>query len=182
MTALRCTAKLRRRLGVTDLPEVAAPSNALGDWYAHLLTVDRRPLVLAVSKRGRLAIVLPARDMKNFAANFLVALSARLVRLGVDVETAAREMAATAPVELAATRSRSVLGSINDFGFQLQARAAHPLGRGWTVESFEDELAEIPCMPLGGRHPAEVARELLGAAGARIPLRWRRRAGPETVN
>lgn len=161
MNALRCTAKLRRRLRLGELPDPGSGNAALGDWYAHLLTVDRQPLVLAVSERSLLAVVLPARDLPNLPRHFLRAVRERLQRIGVDEAAIELELACLSPLAFGVTRNRSVLGSINDFVFQLKARAAHPLGRDWTHQSFEDELGEIPCSPLEYRYPVEAARQLL---------------------
>lgn len=182
MNALRCTAKLRKRIGLEALPEPGSGIAALGDWYAHLLTVGRQPLVLAVSERSLLAVVLPARDLKNLARNFLHAVRERLARIGVDEAAVEREMACLQPLAFAATRSRSVLGSINDFVFQLKARAAHPLGRDWTPQSFEDELGEVPCSPLGYEHPVAVARRLLGTGAPVLRGPWPSPTPIEPVN
>jgi len=37
MFTLRCTARLRKRLGMTEETTSTPPSTKLGDWYAHLL-------------------------------------------------------------------------------------------------------------------------------------------------
>lgn len=182
MNAFRCTAKLRKRLGLEELPEPGPGRAVLGDWYAHLLTVDRQPLVLAVSERSLLAVVLPARDLKNVARHFLRAVRERLVRIGVNEAAVERELACLQPLAFAATRSRSVLGSLNEFVFQLKARAAHPLGRDWTPQTFEDELGEVPCSPLGYDHPVAVARRLLGAEGVVVRGPWRAGDSDETVH
>ncbi len=182
MNALRCTAKLRRRLGPEELAEPGPGKALLGDWYAHLLTVDRQPLVLAVSERSLLAVVLPARDLRNLARHFLRAVRERLVRIGVEEAAVEKEMACLQPLAFAATRSRSVLGSLNEFVFQLKARAAHPLGRDWTPQSFEDELGEVPCSPLGYDHPVAVARRLLGAEATVLRGPWRASDSDETVH
>ena len=70
MNALRCTARLRRRLRLGELADPGVGEAALGDWYAHLLTIERQPLVIAVSETTLLAVVLPARDLKNLPAHF----------------------------------------------------------------------------------------------------------------
>lgn len=182
MNALRCTAKLRRRLRLGDLPDPGPGSAALGDWYAHLLTVDRQPLVLAVSERSLLSVVLPARDLRNLASHFLRAVRERLERIGVAEASVEREMACFMPLAFGVTRSRSVLGSINDFVLQLKARAAHPLGYDWTPQSFEDELGEIPCSPIGYQYPVEVAWRLLEARAPVLRGPWQPRPPFETVH
>ncbi|KAB2966081.1 MAG: hypothetical protein F9K16_00235 [Thermoanaerobaculia bacterium] len=181
MSALRCTARLRRRLGLGELPEPRPGGATLGDWYAHLLTVDRQPLVLAVSERSLLAVVLPARDLKNLRRHFLRAVRGRLERVGVGEAAVEAEVARLQPLAYGVTRSRSVLGSINDFVFQLKARAAHPLGRDWTPQSFEDELGEIPCSPLGYEHPAAVARRLLAAESRVLRGPWGPTDSPQST-
>lgn len=182
MNALRCTAKLRRRLRLEELPEPGPGTAALGDWYAHLLTIDRQPLVLAVSERSLLAVVLPARDLRNLATHFLRALRERLERIGIAEAAIEREMACLRPLAFGVTRSRSVLGSLNDFVFQLKARAAHPLGRDWTPQSFEDELGEIPCSPIGYQCPVEVACRLLGAGAPILRGPWQLPAPSGTIH
>jgi hypothetical protein len=104
------------------------------------------------------------------------------VRIGVDEAAVEKEMACLQPLAFAATRSRSVLGSLNEFVFQLKARAAHPLGRDWTPRSCEDELGEVPCSPLGYDHPVAVARRLLGAEATLLRGPWRVRAPDETIH
>lgn len=53
MFTLRCTQKLlqRMRLDVSDLRGAMTPepTTALGDWYAHLLIIQRQHLVMLVS-------------------------------------------------------------------------------------------------------------------------------------
>jgi hypothetical protein len=181
MNALRFTVKLRRRLKLGELPEPGPGSAVLGDWYAHLLTVDRQPLVLAVSEKSLLAVVLPARDLRNLSRHFLRAVRERLERIGVGEEAIEREMACLSPLAYAATRSRSVLGSITDFVFHLKARAAHPRWRDWTPQSFEDVLGEIPCAPLQYQHPAEAARRLLGVKAPVLRGPWPLRGGSERI-
>ena len=61
MFTLRCTARLRKRLGTTKETASTPPSTKLGDWYAHLL-FTRPQLVLCVSDRTLLPVLIGARD------------------------------------------------------------------------------------------------------------------------
>src|SRR2546426_11341959 len=61
MFTLRCTARLRKRLGTTEETTSTPPSTKLGDWYAQLL-LTRPQLVLCVSERTLLPVVIAARD------------------------------------------------------------------------------------------------------------------------
>ena len=60
LVALRCTQRLLRRVRPDALVVPGDASNALGHWYANLVTLRRRPYVLAMSERSLLAVVLPA--------------------------------------------------------------------------------------------------------------------------
>jgi hypothetical protein len=169
-------------MGLGELPDPGPGEAALGDWYAHLLTIERQPLVLAVSEKTLLAVALPARDLKNLARHFRHALRERLGRLGVPSDAIDRELSLLDPLAYAPTRSRSVLGSLNELIFQAKARAAHPLRERWTLTSIEDELGETPMSPLGIRYPIDAALELLGAPGRVLRGPWRLLGAGDRVN
>jgi hypothetical protein len=64
--ALRCTRSVRQRLHLSDaLPEPAAPSAALDDWYVHLARFGHTELALASSERSLLTELLPARELRS---------------------------------------------------------------------------------------------------------------------
>ena len=93
MFTLRCTAKLRKRLGTTEDRPAAPPSTMLGDWYAHLL-FTRPQLVLCVSERTLLPALIPARDGSLLVPRLREAVGQMLRALGVpEVAVAAEEAA-----------------------------------------------------------------------------------------
>src|SRR5882724_1445968 len=96
MVVLRCTQKLLRRLHQTPAEDAPASSTVLGDWYANILWVYRKPLVLAVSARALLPVLLPARDPASLGPSLAAALGHLLVALGIPahrVEEEQRHMA-----------------------------------------------------------------------------------------
>ena len=128
--------------------------NALGDWYVSRLVIDRKPLLLLVSAASRLAIVIPARDVKSLPVRLAQIVGLRLRRIGVSESVIASEVAATTLVCVGKTVDRSVTGQLVDFAKALP----HYLPvNGWdesTLISAEDKLAETPCR--AGRSSAEV--------------------------
>jgi len=173
VTSLRCTAKLRRRLRLKELPEPEPSTAALGDWYANLFVVGRQPLVLGISERSLLAVVLRARDLRNLARHFRSALEERLRRLGAPEAAVESELAHLRSLALASATNRSVLGSMNDFVHLIKARAAYEPGWEWTVAELEEDLGDVPCAPIGYQRPRDLARALLESAATVLPGPWR---------
>src|SRR5437016_8943779 len=91
MFTLRCTARLRKRLRMTQDAPPTPPSTKLGDWYAHLL-FTRPQLVLCVSERTLLLVLIPARDNSRLGPRLRAAVGHAPRALGVpEVAVAAEE-------------------------------------------------------------------------------------------
>jgi hypothetical protein len=58
--SLRCTARLLERLKLKPQPAVPPPTTRLGDWYANLVHLPGRQVVLALSDRTFLPVVVAA--------------------------------------------------------------------------------------------------------------------------
>lgn len=113
MVLLRSTRKLLARLGpgavargaaLSDEASVAPSSTTLlGDWYANLLMVARRPLVLCVAERSLFAVVVPLKEAATLVARYRQAVERRLLALDVAPAQVAAELAAMADVIVAPT-------------------------------------------------------------------------------
>ena len=122
MYALRCTQKLLQRMGTLAPSDDATSTTVLGDWYANILFSRPRQLVLCVSERTLLPVVVPAKDIHQLPARLIDSLSAVLSVLGVDAEAIAREHAAMQGVNICRSKSKQVLGSLNQLMFQLESQ------------------------------------------------------------
>ena len=147
MFTLRCTAKLRRRLGTTEETETTSPSTRLGDWYAHLLFTHPQ-LVLCVSERTLLPVLIPARDGSLLVPRLREAVGQMLRALRVAEAALAAEDDAMMEARIGKTVSRQVLGSMNDFVRMLDSYR----GAGSLLE-VSLRLAETPCGPLRMNSP-----------------------------
>lgn len=118
---IRATAKLRKRLRLpAKLPEPAAPpTNPLGEWYADIDFIDREPFVLLLNAATGAGLVLPGRadDLRalhiHAGQQFL-----KLLHYGFELDNplcSAERLAWGSPPVYAATRDRSLLGSMNQF-------------------------------------------------------------------
>src|SRR5438093_774093 len=149
MFTLRCTARLRKRLGMMkDAPPMPS-STKLGDWYAHLL-FSRPRVVLCVSERTLLPVLIPARDARLLVQRLRDVVGQMLVELGIADAAVESERAAMMDAVIGKTLSRQVLGSMNDFVRMLDSYR----GAGSLLE-VSLRLAETPCGPLRMNSPRE---------------------------
>jgi hypothetical protein len=144
VVTLRATQKVLRLLPATTA-DPDAPDTALGDWYVNRITCDRQPLLLLVSSTSLLPLLAPAREVRSLPERLAQLVAARLVRLGVPARLIEAETQAMAPVAVARTIDRSVVGTMVDFGRVL----AYYL-RGWAQDESvlwqaEARLARTPC-------------------------------------
>lgn len=163
MFTLRCTKNLLGRFGGSrtrsSAPPVVVPTTRLGDWHANVFYRPGAELVLAVNDRSLLPVVVSARPGEFIVARLVEAITLILQRLDVPAESVAAELSEMAEVQIAPTRSRQILGSLNDFERMFDYR----LSPGSTLVDAVLELAEAPCGPISMRRPREVAVALLAA-------------------
>ena len=144
MVVLRRTQKLAGSLPVSD-QSAAASETALGDWYVNKHVVHRRPVLLLVSSHGLLPILTLARDVANLPKRLPHLVATRLERLAVASNLIEAELRVMAPVVVARTANRSILG------VEVDLAKALPLllePNGWdesTLPFVESQLGETPC-------------------------------------
>jgi hypothetical protein len=161
MIVLRATQKILKGLAELDI-KAETSDTALGDWYVNRIVVDRQPLLLLVSSLSRLAILVPARDVKNLPDRLGAMVAGRLERLGVPQGIIEAEVKEMQPVRVGRTQDRSVTGQMVDFA---KAIPYYLPVNGWdeaALRVVEDRLGKTPC--LCGRVSAEAiwpAREAL---------------------
>lgn len=167
MYTLRCTQKLltRMRLSREDLQTAQAPepTTVLGDWYAHLLILQRQHLVMLVNDRSRLCVLTPARDLGGLPQRFYYTFVDLLRALDISEEVLARERRQMSQLSYGLTtgtpNGRSVLGTINDYTKALRYSDLSERSLfDWTLH-----FSRWLCGPLGYERPSEVARRLLEA-------------------
>jgi hypothetical protein len=167
MTTLRCTKKLLRRLRVPDESAAAPPTTVLGDWYANILFSRPQQLVLCVSERTLLAVVILAKELDTLPLRLAAGLREILTRIGVSQEPIEIETREMAQFAYGPTQSKRVLGSMNDFMFELSwLLDDRP---GLSLLEISVQIAETPCSPLSYKNPKEFTLELFrsGLSGVR---------------
>lgn len=159
MVTICCTSKVLKRTRFPIESSIPEPTTALGNWYANILFFHRRQVLLFVSEHSRLAVVTPAIETRLLAVHLARYLSILLDRLNAKREWIDAEIRQMIDVRYATTKRRSVLGTMNDYKFQIQSHLA---------ESLEESELEIalhlsvcPVGPLQYRSPDKVTFELL---------------------
>jgi hypothetical protein len=111
----------------------------LGDWYANLLTTRPRHLAIGVNERTLLVVIVPLAPHATFLPRFRDAAAARLGQIPAPSRTLRAEIQALDRLNIGRTKSRSVLGSLNELRFLGQTHLdAHP-------QADPDELALFLC-------------------------------------
>jgi hypothetical protein len=131
-----------------------ASDNALGDWYVNRIVVDRKPLLLLVSAKSLLAIIAPARNVKDLPNILPKLVESRLRRLPIDEAIVAAEVAVTGPVHVGKTLDRSVTGQLVDFAKALPLYLPVDSWDESTLRTVEERFEETPCR--ASRTDAEV--------------------------
>jgi hypothetical protein len=159
MVVLRCTQMLLDRLKLSDdLPAVESTTR-LGDWYGNILRIRHRQMLLFISERSRLPVVLSIREAKRLPTAFPDAVCEMLVTVGIPASDIAAERSRMRNMTFGRTRNRSLLGTMNDFGF---------MAKVWDAKRAEPEspqelmrfLARTPILPLDGARPIDLTRAL----------------------
>jgi Domain of unknown function (DUF6933) len=159
MVILRCTQKLRTKLGLRATQQEAVSTTTLGDWYGNLFYSRHTRLVMFVSERSRLAVLLQARDFPTLEDRFRAAVIDLLRHLGIEEEAIRREAKAMIDVAYAPTNSRSVLGTMNDYDRSLKCLVeVYPM---ITKTQLELRLSETPVGPMQYDSPRDVTQFLL---------------------
>ncbi len=173
MTAIRCTAKLLKAMKAMPVAQPSPAKNRLGEWGANLVRVSRIQLVLAVNEPTRLAVVIDAAPYATIPSRLCEGLFTALCDVGIDPETAAAEIMAMLPLDIAAGASKSVLGALNQFAWQIDC-GIYTRGARSAVELTRDLMRMIVLKPRGIDFPVDRVREAFG-----LPEYDRRRYAPD---
>ncbi len=163
MVVFRCTQRVLRRFRLQPSDTDGVSSGVLGDWYANLFNVGPYGYVLCQSERTLLPVILPARN-ESFPAEFGSTLAKVLHTLGVPAETVTQEAGAAHEIRIARTRSRHVLGAMNDFALHAQVYLSHARSDDPALEACL-KLAEMPSKPIGYDSPGRLVLSLFRSPG-----------------
>jgi hypothetical protein len=160
MTAIRCTQRLLRRVGLPSIPPPPEHTKGiLGDWYATILYLRRGPVVVCASERSLLPLVFQARDLKHLRSILVQNLTAMLLAIGASPSATETELNSMQPLIISNTSNPSMIGVLNNFIYQVRGDSLRlpeltPLERALRV-------SEAPYGPIGFALPRELALSLV---------------------
>jgi hypothetical protein len=133
--------------------------------------VGRIQLVLALSEPTRFAVAIDAAPYAMAPQRFAVALLAALLDLEIPAELAVAEIEAMLPLQVAASNSRSVLGSLNQYAWQADC-AIFSREAISALEVTRDLAHMIVLKPKGIDFPADRVREAFGLRPIDRRVHW----------
>lgn len=162
MYTIRPTASLAKRMKVKLGQSDSDPTSHLGDWYANDIVLDRKQFILCVSSRSRLAVVMDAAPYATFPDRLTDAVSEVLRAIGVDEAKIQEERNQMQEYALAKTSNKSILGSLNENKFQLEA--FNHMGRLNLKSTLEMSLylSKTISLVIPEGYPRDATLELLG--------------------
>jgi hypothetical protein len=154
MVVLRCTQQLLVRLKQFDDLQPVESTTRLGAWYGNILRMGRRHALIFISERSRLPVLIPIREANRLQTVFPDAVCQMLAAVGVSTADIADERSKMSEMAFARTRSRSLLGTLNDLSFG--ARVHFITAKDQPLENIARDLATTPILPLDGARPIDL--------------------------
>ena len=162
MVTLRLTHRLQKLLDI-DLTEQLKPTTSkLGDWYANFVPTYSGDLIVLVNEKTLLSVAILIWESGHLLLLFRLRVGNLLGMIGIQSRAIDQELHHYSHIQFGKTRSRSVLGSMNDIDFQYQGIAEMAETKAdLSLSNAEYQLSQMPCKPIDYRAPSEVVNELL---------------------
>jgi hypothetical protein len=152
MQALRCTAKLRKEMGIKprQLYNDDLPTKLLGQWHANLLHIRHRKCLLFVNDKSLFNFIVPGvkrKQIQDIGVLFSRGLSESLSFEGFSEPEKVQILEEYSSIVVGKSNNKSVIASMNDiaYHYKIQLNTSE-------AENFEDLpeiIMDLNRMPLG---------------------------------
>jgi hypothetical protein len=162
MVTLRLTHKLQKLLDF-ELSEQHQPTTSqMGDWYANFVPTYSGDLIIFVNEKTLLSVAIPIWESDHLLLLFRLRVGNLLGMIGIQPKAIESELRHYDHIQFGKTRSRSVLGSMNDIAFQYQVIAEMAENKAdLSLSKAEFQMSQMPCKPIDYKGPSDVVKELL---------------------
>jgi hypothetical protein len=140
-------------------PTPEPPTTALGDWHANLIHISRIQLILFVNDVSRLAVITPARKSHQLGNHLMHGLNDLLIALHIPLQWIQPEIADMQNFRISKSRSRSVLGTMNEYKFHMEYFSGPWSNNAMTA--LGENLSNMLVGPPPYIKPYEIALKLL---------------------
>ena len=170
MQLIRCTGKLRKEMGLknSDLWDAEPKFSYLGSWHANLIYIERKKCVLFVNDKTLFNFIAPGvsrSEIRNLDVLFKSLLRCVLSEEGFDGSAKEKIMSEYDNISYAKTKSRSVLGSMNDLAFHYKYHIHHVGGlHSPAIPNIIRRLNEMPMGAIEYAYPIEALKAMYGRA------------------
>ena len=162
MVTWRLTLKLQKVLQIDLTDQLQPTTSRLGVWYANFVSTDSGDLIVFVNEKTLLSVAIPIWESNHLLSLFRVRVVNLLGMIGIQPKTIDGELRHYDEIQFGKTKSRSVLGSMNDIAFQYQVLAEMAENKAdLSLSKAEYQMSQMPCKPIDYRVPSEVVKELL---------------------
>jgi len=164
---LRCTEKLLKEAGLrkSALIDINSDGGGIGEWYGNLLRVGSQKCLLftnAETLYSAVAFPVSRDQIRDLHRLLLSRLEKTLLRDGVPREVVAGAVSSLDSMVVAKTRSKSVLGSMNDYGFHIRWHLQDSRIVGPSLEwELSRRLNHMPSLVLKAVFPRDAMTALL---------------------
>ena len=126
MPVLMPTAMLWKQLGAPRPLALVDPSadSVLGDWSLKSTDVRQGRFIVGVNERTLMAVVFAKRPLSRLASTLSTCVGAQLEVFNIPTERITAEVEALRSATFGKSRSRSLLGILNEVAFQFEVAAA----------------------------------------------------------
>jgi len=162
MLILRPTASLAKRMKVKLQSNEQTSTTRLGDWYALDIVLCRKQFILCISFKPRLAVVMEAAPYATFSERLSGAVTEVLRVIGVNESSIQEEQTEMENIVLAKTINKSILGTLNDYRFQLEWAADAGRFDLYDTLKMSMYLSKTISLALPEGYPRDAALKLFG--------------------
>jgi hypothetical protein len=158
MIYFRCTQKLLKEISIKSYDYIDS-QNSLNSWYCDIFRVDRHKCLLLTNEKTLYSIFVPKvkkNDLRNFNNLFYTNLMFNLQFEKIEINIIEKFFKFSDDIEFTKTKNRSVLGSMNDFKFQIPFRIERQGGiHNLNLLELNYVLNRIPMGSLKYKYPID---------------------------
>ena len=169
MQLIHCTGKLQKEMGLkkADLCAVMPKFSYLGPWHANLIYIEARKCILFVNDKtlfNFIAADVSRVQIRDLGVLFRDLLQCVLADEGLAASAKEKIMSEYAELDYAKTKSRSVLGSMNDLAFHYKSLIQDAGGvHSYAIPGIIRQLNRMPMGAIKYTYPIEALLAMYGA-------------------